>query len=61
MTSFLFSLTESDKFELTIKDKAVYHNRDYGPRFGGGANLHICDKANTNNSSYGKINSTYKN
>ena len=60
MTSFLFSLTEGDKFELTTKDNAVYHHSGYGPTFGGGHDLVICDKSNTNNS-YANINHTYKN
>ena len=61
MTSFLFSLTEGDKFELKNKDNAVVHNLHYGPVFGGGRDLLICDKANTNHSSHANINHTYKN
>ena len=61
MTSFLFSLTENDKFELTNKAQAVCHNSGSGPSFGGGADLYICDKSNTNNNSYANINTTYKN
>jgi len=61
MTSFLFSLTEGDKFELTDKAHAAFHHSGYGPVFGRGYDLCIHDKANTNNSSRANINCTYKN
>lgn len=61
MASFIFSLTEGDKFELKEKDNAVYHYSVYGPTFGGGHDLCISDKANTNNSCYGNVNKAYKN
>ena len=50
MTSFLFFLTEGDKFKLTSKAKAVYHNSNSGPTFGAGHDVIIKDKANTNSS-----------
>ena len=61
MTSFIFSLTEGDKFELTDKAHAAFHHSNYGPVFGRGYDLCIHDKANTNNSSRANINCTYKN
>lgn len=61
MTSFLFSLTNGDKFQLTNKEQTVYHYSNHGPRFGGGADLIIYDKANENTSSSANINHTYKN
>ena len=61
MTSFLFSLTEGDKFKLTSKAKAVYHDSNYGPAFGAGHDVVIKDQANTNYSSYVHINFSYKN
>ena len=60
MKSFLFSLTNGDKFNLINNDKAIFNHSSCGPLFGDGHDLIICDKANTNNSS-GNINSAYKN
>lgn len=61
-TSFLFSLTNSDKFELTSnKEFAVYHNSIHGPVFGQGNDLFICDKANINSISHANINYSYYN
>ena len=61
MSTFLFSLTENDKFELTNKFQAVYQYSEYGPLFGAGTDLVIYDKANKNNYSSANINHTYKN
>ena len=61
MTSFIFSLTSNDNFALTKKDDAVFHNSNYGPLFGGGSDLRICDNSNVNDSSFANINYTYKN
>ena len=48
-SSFLFSLTNKDKLILTNHfDQTVRHHSYYGPIFGNGADLFICDKANTN-------------
>ena len=61
MSSFMFSLTEGDKFELTNKDKAGFNHPLYGPSFGGShADLWIRDRTNINKS-YANINCTYKN
>ena len=61
MTSFVFSLTNCDKFPLTNKEYTVYHDLSYGPTFGGGHDLYIADKANINSSSYAQINHSYNN
>ena len=44
--SFLFSLTNKDKFTLQEKDKAIWNHINYGPIFGSGADFSICDEAN---------------
>ena len=46
---------------MASKEKAVYHNSDFGPTFGNGYDLYICDKANTSSCSSAYINSSYKN
>ena len=61
MASFIFSLTEGDKFELKNKTQAVRHYPNYGPIFGSGGDLYICNEPNTNNFSRGNINSSYVN
>ena len=61
MSSFLFSLTENDKFNLVNNEKAVWNHLNCGPEFGDGEDLKISDKANTNYSSKGQINKAYKN
>lgn len=61
MKSFLFSLTNGDKFKLTNKDQAVWHDGGWGSIFGCGYDLIIYDKSNINNLSFAKLNSTYKN
>ena len=61
MASFLFSLTENNKFNLVNKENAIFNHSNYGPTFGGGHDLVIHDKANPNNSSNARINCTYKN
>lgn len=43
------------------KDKAVFHYSNYGPAFGEGCDLKICDKSNVNNGSVAEIHHTYKN
>ena len=59
--SFIFSLTHNDKFTLQQPDKAIYNYCDYGPTFGGGHDICVHDKANSNNSSYANICSSYHN
>lgn len=59
--SFLFSLTNNDKVELTASDNAIHYSYNYGPCFGGKntiCDLKIANNANINNS-YCKIGSNY--
>jgi hypothetical protein len=44
MSSFLFSLTENDKFNLVNKENAIRNNSNYGPIFGEGRDLIILTK-----------------
>jgi hypothetical protein len=44
--SFIFSLTRNDKFTLTQPEQAIYNHQNYGPIFGVGHDLLICDKGN---------------
>ena len=37
----------------------IYCGSDYGPRFGGGADLHIVDNCNSNNTSSANFPTTY--
>ena len=41
--SFIFSLTNGDKFLLTDKSTAIWNHANYGPAFGSGADLLICN------------------
>jgi hypothetical protein len=59
--SFIFSLTNKDKFRLSQSKEAIYDNSKYGPTFGDGYDLYIGHNANTNNESYAKINNIYTN
>lgn len=59
--SFLFSLTNNNKVELTNPDNAIYYCPNYGPCFGfknNACDLKIANNAN-NTSSYCKIGSNY--
>jgi len=60
--SFIFSLI--NKLNKPIKMKCsqnhgIYCNSSYGPTFGGGHDLHIDDKSNTNTSSYSNLCHSY--
>ena len=59
--SFIFSLTHSDNFIMYKPEYAVRNDQSYGPTFGGGHDLHVCDKANTYRYSYTDFCSTYYN
>ena len=50
--SFLFSLDEKEKYVPQSGDYLIGCNSSYGPTFGGGHDLCICDACNTSNSSY---------
>lgn len=57
--SFIFSLSNKDKFPLHQSVKAIFDDFDHGPTFGSGFDLHICHMANQNNGSHSKINNNY--
>jgi hypothetical protein len=59
-TSFIFSLTNKDKFLLSDKSKAIKNRPDRGPVFGYGYDLLINNNANKT-ISYANISQTYKN
>ncbi len=59
--SFIFSVTHNDKFTLQKPEKATHNYQIYGPRFGSGADLAICDKANSSRNSCTKICESYHN
>ena len=42
-------------------DNAIFNNLKYGPTFGNGYDLHICNKSNSVNDSYANIDVTYHN
>ena len=46
----IFSLDLMEKFVPQGNDKLIYRSSGYGPRFGGGSDIFICDNCNTNNS-----------
>ena len=65
-SSFLFSLQSSDgsrPLKASVyrnERRAVYRYPSYGPTFGGGYDLHICDKPNTSCKSYANLGNTYQ-
>jgi len=52
--SFIFSLTNNQKYELSdqLNKNAIYRNTSYGPTFGNGHDFYIADQCKSNNSSY---------
>jgi hypothetical protein len=59
--AFIFQLQKRTKMEPTQSlSNSVYGASGYGPTFGGGHDLYICDNANTTNSSYTNLGHTYK-
>ena len=63
--SFLFSLKNKDNvppFKAPVKNHqhAIYSNPSYGPTFGGGHDLHICNDSHTNQQSYSNFGYTYQ-
>ena len=52
--SFIFSLTNNQKFELTdqFNKNAIYRNTSCGPTFGGGHDLCLANQCKSNTSSY---------
>jgi len=61
MTSFLFNLDRKIKYPIKIADKAVCDNSSYGPIFGSGNDLLICDNSNSSSSSSSVVGHTYEN
>ena len=55
----IFSLDMMEKFVPQGADYLIYRHKDYGPRFGGGADICISDGCNNNNDSYAGFPSTY--
>ena len=52
--SFIFNLTNKEKFELTdqFDNNAIYRYNSYGPTFGGGYDLCLANQCKSNTSSY---------
>lgn len=48
-------------FEMYNSEYAIFNSSKFGPTFGNGFDLQICDKSNSSNGSKANINSTYKN
>jgi hypothetical protein len=64
--AFLFSLRRQgvspvfqDKFTVKKAENALYGNSSYGPTFGGGHDIFICNESNTNGGSYSNIGHSY--
>ena len=52
-TAFVYSLTHKTKCSKQKNTSySIYDDSTYGPIFGGGSDICICDNCNTNNSSY---------
>ncbi len=59
--SFIFSLSNNDKFSLQKPENAILNAQGFGPIFGGGGDLRVCDKANSLNGNYTNICFSYRN
>jgi hypothetical protein len=57
--SFVFSLSNKDKFPLHQSVNAIYDDHGYGPTFGNGHDLHIASIGNGHCGNYAKINTNY--
>jgi len=60
--SFIFSLINMLNEPIKMKcsqNHGIYCNSSYGPTFGGGHDLHIADRSNTNTSSYSNLGHSY--
>ena len=62
--AFLFSLRRDgvsfkDKFTVKSAKNALYGNKNYGPTFGGGYDIHICNQSNTTIGSYSNFGFAY--
>jgi hypothetical protein len=62
--AFLFSLTNKDnkpsKMWQINTNRSIYSQSNYGPTFGGGADLHICNYANSTKGSYSNLGHSYQ-
>ncbi len=54
-STFLLSIDLKKKMNLMQPDTAICCNSKYGPTFGGGADLYISDKCNTNINSHARF------
>ena len=62
--AFLFSLRRrgisyKDKFSVKLEEHALIGYPSYGPTFGGGHDIHICDQSNTQIGSYSNFGNSY--
>ena len=59
----MFSLKNNDNHSYKFgrfTDNAIYSHSRYGPIFGGGHDLRIADKCNTNTNSFSNLGHTYE-
>jgi len=59
--SFVYSLTKKYKANVSPNyvGNAIYNNSNYGPTYGGGHTIHICNNCNQSNSNYTRYNGAY--
>jgi hypothetical protein len=62
--AFIFSLRrngicESNKFNIKTVEKTFYRNTCYGPAFGGGCDIYICNGSNVHMYSYSNFGDSY--
>ena len=65
-TAFLFLLRSNNKIKpskwsVSNANNAVYHNSGYGPTFGSGHDLYLCNNCITSNGSYTNLGTAYYN
>ena len=62
--AFLFSLTNKDnqpcKMRQINTNKSILCCSSYGPTFGGGYDIYVCDSANTTPGSYSNLGHSYQ-
>jgi hypothetical protein len=62
--AFLFSLTNKDNQPSKIRQLntncSIYFNSAYGPTFGGGHDIYVCDNANVRAGSYSNLGHSYQ-
>ena len=58
--AFIFSLNHKTKHNKQKNNNSIHTHPNYGPTFGGGQDIYICDKCNANNNNYSNSNSTYE-